>query len=37
MRHAELRTTMGYGGAPIENKRAANSKVVTMLLRRSSL
>ena len=35
MRHAELRTTMGYGGAPMANKREANSKVVTMPARRT--
>jgi hypothetical protein len=33
MRHAELRTTMDYGGAPMANKRAANGKVVAMLVR----
>ena len=35
LRHAELRTTMKYGGAAMENKRSANTKVVTMVLRRS--
>jgi integrase len=34
MRHADIRTTMNiYGGAFMESKRDANSKVVRMALR----
>lgn len=36
MRQADIRTTMGYGGVPMENRRTANSRVVrTILLRKS--
>lgn len=32
LRHADLRTTMGYGEVPMDNKRSANSKVVQAIL-----
>lgn len=32
MRHADIRTTMQYGGVPMENKRAANSRAVREIL-----
>ena len=36
MRHADIRTTLGYGGkTPAEQGRAANAKVVEMLRRRA--
>jgi hypothetical protein len=36
MRQADIRTTIGYGGVPMENKRTANSQVVRAILRRKS-
>ncbi len=35
MRHADIATTMKYGDAYMPSKRAANSKVCTMVLRKS--
>ena len=35
-RQADIRTTTGYGGVPLENRRTANSRLVrTILLRKS--
>jgi hypothetical protein len=36
MRQADIRTTLGYGGVPMENKRVANSGVVRAILLRKS-
>ncbi len=36
MRQADIRTTIGYGGIPMENRRTANSGVVRAILRRNS-
>ena len=34
-RQADIRTTTGYGGVPLENRRTANSRLVrTILLRK---
>lgn len=35
-RHADIRTTMGYGEVPMDNKRSANSQVVRAILLRKS-
>jgi integrase len=36
LRHADIRTTTQYGGVPLENKRAANSRAVREILVRKS-
>jgi integrase len=36
MRQADIRTTMTYGGVPMENRRRANSLVVRTILRRET-
>ncbi len=35
-RHADIRTTMGYGEVPMDNMRSANSQVVRAILLRKS-
>lgn len=35
-RHADIRTTMGYGTVPMENKRTANDRVARAILQRKS-
>ncbi len=36
LRHAQISTTQGYGGPPMENQRRANSKVAKNLLSHGS-
>ncbi len=36
LRHADISTTVDYGGTPMENRSSANSKVVEMVLNRKS-
>ena len=35
-RHADIRTTMGYGTVPVENKRTANDRVARAILQEKS-
>jgi site-specific recombinase XerD len=36
LRHADIRTTIGYGDVSMENKRAANTRVVRSILIRKA-